>query len=233
VEPYLYRQFGQDAKKASEMQTEGLELLIELWTERDVCWEGRFRPPLDGITLEPRPVQSPHPPIYVSCGSIASVELPARLGIGVVTTTLAMDNDVLAEMCERYRAIWSECGHAHEPMITILSHVHCAADSQAAYEHLAKYQFDFQRWVFAKRLGLDADEVQLPARILELDKPDSAIAVGSPQEVTDRIGRQVELFGNSRFIYQGDYGGQPWPIVMESLDLFAKDVMPHLRSQGA
>jgi alkanesulfonate monooxygenase SsuD/methylene tetrahydromethanopterin reductase-like flavin-dependent oxidoreductase (luciferase family) len=233
VEPGLYRHFDQEAKNASDMQTEGLELLIKLWTERDVYWQGQFRTPLEGVTLEPRPIQTPHPPIYVAAGSLKSVELPARLGIGVVITTLAVDNDVLANMCDHYRAIWSECGHEHSPMITILSHVHCAVTSQAAFNHLKKYQFDFQRWVFAKRFGVNAKDVELPPRIMELEKATSAIVVGSPQEVTDRISHQVELSGCDRFIYQGDYGGQPWPVVMDSLRLFATEVMPQLRGDTA
>ncbi len=233
VEPGLYRHFDQEAKNASDMQTEGLELLIKLWTERDVYWQGQFRTPLEGVTLEPRPIQTPHPPIYVAAGSLKSVELPARLGIGVVITTLAVDNDVLANMCDHYRAIWSECGHEHSPMITILSHVPCAATSQAAFNHLKKYQFDFQRWVFAKRFGVNAKDVELPPRIMELEKATSAIVVGSPQEVTDRISHQVELSGCDRFIYQGDYGGQPWPVVMDSLRLFATEVMPQLRGDTA
>lgn len=233
VEPCLYRQFDQEAKNASDMQTEGLELLIKLWTERDVYWQGQFRTPLEGVTLEPRPIQTPHPPIYVAAGSLESVELPARLGIGVVITTLAVDNDVLANMCDHYRAIWSECGHRHASMITILSHVHCAVTSQAAFNHLKKYQFDFQRWVFAKRFGMNARDVELPPRIMELEKATSAIVVGSPQEVTDRISHQVELSGCDRFIYQGDYGGQPWPMVMDSLRLFATEVMPQLRGDTA
>ena len=229
VEPAMYRQFDQEAKNASDMQTEGLELLIKLWTERDVSWQGRFRAPLEGVTLEPRPIQTPHPPIYVAAGSLESVELPARLGIGVVITTLAVDNDVLANMCDHYRAIWSESGHSHAPMITILSHVHCASTSQSAFNHLKKYQFDFQRWVFAKRFGMKAEDVELPPRIMALEKPTSAIAVGSPQAVTDRISHQIELSGCDRFIYQGDYGGQPWQVVMDSLRLFATEVMPQLR----
>lgn len=229
VEPYVYRHFDQDVANAADMQEEGLELLIKLWTERDLSWDGRFRSPLSNVTLEPRPIQAPHPPIYVAAGSVESVALPARLGIGVVITTLAVDNSVLQEMCNEYRRLWVEHGHAHEPMVTILSHVHCAKTSQEGYEHLRKYQFDFQRWVFSKRFGGKPDEVELPPRILELEKPDSAIAVGSPTEVADRIGRQIELSGCDRFIYQGDYGGQPWPVVMESLTRFAEEVMPQFR----
>lgn len=226
VEPYIYEHFNQNAKDSAAMQTEGLELLIKLWTEREVQWSGTFRSPLEGVTLEPRPVQTPHPPIYVAAGSLESVELPAKLGIGMVITTLAVDNDVLHSMCERYREVWSEQGHEHKPRITILSHVHCAKTSEEGYTHLKKYQFEFQRWVFAKRFGVQAEDVQLPPRILDLENSESAIAVGSAQEVIDRIGRQIELSGCDRFIYQGDYGGQPWPIVMESLHRFAEEVMP-------
>lgn len=229
VEPDVYRHFNQDVKQAASMQAEGLELLIKLWTERNVTWKGTFRTPLENVTLEPRPIQTPHPPIYVAAGSVESVALPARLGIGIVITTLAVDNDVLQEMCEVYREQWATHGHPHAPMVTILSHVHCAESSQAGYAHLRKYQFEFQRWVFGKRFGIDPDKVQLPPRILELEKSTSAIAVGSPQEVIDRLGRQMELSGCDRFVYQGDYGGQPWPIVMESLDRFAEEVMPELR----
>ncbi len=229
VEPHVYKHFNQDASQAASMQAEGLELLIKLWTERNISWEGTFRTPLENVTLEPRPIQTPHPPIYVAAGSVESVVLPARLGIGIVITTLAVDNDVLKEMCEVYREQWATHGHSHAPMVTILSHVYCAESSQAGYTHLRKYQFEFQRWVFGKRFGIDPDKVQLPPRILELEKSTSAIAVGSPQEVIDRLSRQIELSGCDRFVYQGDYGGQPWPMVMESLGRFAEEVMPELR----
>ncbi|MEO1993773.1 MAG: hypothetical protein ABGZ17_00680 [Planctomycetaceae bacterium] len=76
------------------------------------------------------------------------------------------------------------------------------------------------------------DQVQLPARILELDSPDSAIACGSAQQVTDKIGQLAELSQCDRFIYQGDYGGQPWPLVMRSLELYAADVLPYVKSFG-
>ena len=228
VEPYIYKHFDQDVEQAAAMQAEGLELLIKLWTQRDVTWEGKFRTPLEGVTLEPRPVQTPHPPIYVAAGSVESVALAAQLGIGIVITTLAVDNDVLKEMCARYREQWAEHGHKHDPMVTILSHVHCARTSQEGFAHLRNYQFEFQRWVFGKRFGVDPDKVELPPRILEIEKSTSAIAVGSPQEVVDRLSHQIELSGCDRFVYQGDYGGQPWPIVMDSLNRFAEEVMPKL-----
>jgi len=229
VEPLVYRQFGQDSERAVEMQAEGLRLLIRLWTERDVTWSGEFRPPLDGITLEPRPVQQPHPPIYVAVSSPESASAAAELGLGITATLLAFDRDTLPVLTDTYLKSWADAGHTHEPKITLNAHVHVAPTSQEAYDHLSVYQFPFQKWVFAKRFGVPIDDVTLPPRITQLDDPESAIVCGSPQEVIDRIGRLVDTCPFDRFTYQGDYGGQPWELVKRSLDLFATNVMPAIQ----
>ncbi len=120
----------------------------------------------------------------------------------------------------------------HEPRVTVNCHVHVAPTSQEAYDHLGIYQFPFQRWVFAKRLGVAADDVELPPRITGLSDPACAIVCGSPAEVVDRIGRLAATCEFDRFTYQGDYGGQPWDLVKRSLELFATEVMPQLPRPG-
>ena len=75
------------------MQREGLNLLTRLWTETDLTWTGQFHPPLDRVTLQLRPVQSPHPPIFIAAGSLASAEGTARLGVNLTVTGLSADLD--------------------------------------------------------------------------------------------------------------------------------------------
>lgn len=232
VEPSVYEHFGQSPNEAVDRQQEGLELLLKLWTEEVVNWQGKFRGPLKNVTLEPRPVQDPHPPIYVSCGSVDSVVVPARLGLGLVTTGLAFDLDQLAPMCDRYREEWDKAGHDHDPKVTLLAHCYVASNQRDALEHLKKYQFDFQRWVFAKRFGVAPEDVQLPPRITNLGDPECVIAVGSPQCVLDKVSTLCELSGCDRFVYQGDYGGQPFSRVMSSLELYAEEVLPKVRALG-
>jgi len=230
VEPAVYEQFGQQPAEALDRQQEGLELLTRLWSEPNLSWKGQFRPELTNVTLEPRPVQQPHPPIYVSCGSVESVKVPAQLGLNLVMTGLAFDLEQLPKMVQTYREAWESAGHKHAPKITLLAHCHVAPTSEEALQHLAKYQFDFQRWVFGKRFGVPADSVELPPRITNLGSAESVIACGSPQQVLDKIAQLCELSGCDRFIYQGDYGGQPWPKVMRSLELYADQVLPQVRT---
>ncbi|MFK7912335.1 MAG: LLM class flavin-dependent oxidoreductase [Pseudomonadales bacterium] len=232
VEPKVYDYFGQSSEEAPARQLEGLELLVKLWTEQNLQWQGTFRPPLEGVTLEPRVIQKPHPPIYVSCSNPDATSIPASMGLNLVMTGLAFDLDQLRPMVERYREEWDKAGHRHSPRITMLAHCHVAQTSQQAIAHLQRYQFEFQRWVFAKRFGVAAGDVQLPPRITNLGGDDCVIAVGSPQAVTDKIGQLCELSGCDRFIYQGDYGGQPWDKVKASVELYAAEVLPVVKNLG-
>ncbi|MBT6278020.1 MAG: LLM class flavin-dependent oxidoreductase [Chromatiales bacterium] len=229
VEPYVYEHFGQDVGQASAMQREGLALLTRLWTEKQVDWAGEFRAPLKSVTLQPRPVQTPHPPIYLAAGSIASAEEAARLGVNLTVTGLSADLETIPQMRDRYLEVWDECGHTHTPRITVLAHVYCAPTTQEAHAHLRQYQPPFQSWVISKKSGTTPDQVQLPARITNFGSPECVIACGSPQEVLDKICQLAELMGADRYIFQGDYGGQPWPKVMGSLERFAGQVLPRLK----
>lgn len=60
---------------------EGLELMLRLWAEDDVHFQGRFNT-LSGVTLEPKPTQQPHPPIWISGRSQAAMRRCARFGTG-------------------------------------------------------------------------------------------------------------------------------------------------------
>ncbi len=226
VEPKVYDYFGQDVEEAVARQQEGLELLVKLWSEEDIEWAGQFRPSLQEVTLQPRPLQLPHPPVYVSCSNPDATVAPAKMGLNIVATGLAFDLDQLPPMVDRYHEEWAKAGHRHEPHITLLAHTYVEPDSQTAIRHLEQYQFIFQKWVFSKRFGIDANEVELPPRIMNLGSDESVIAVGSPQAVTDKIGQLCELSGCDRFIVQSDYGGQPFDVVKASLELYARDVLP-------
>ena len=232
VEPDVYRQFGQEAERAPAMQQEGLELLLKLWTETDVSWRGEFRPPLDGVTLQPRPIQSPHIPIKVAVSRQESAVAAAELGLGITITMLSFERHQLGPVVEAYREAFAAAGHTHQPFVDLHAHVCVAPTSQEARDHLAVYQAPFQSWVFSKRLGIAPEEVELPSRITDFASPQCSVVNGSPAEVVDRIGALAELAPIDRFTYQGDYGGQPWPIVIRSLDLFG-GVMDQVRALGA
>ena len=61
--------------------TEGLALMRACWTEPRIDFEGRFWQVAQGA-MEPKPVQSPHPPIWLAGGHPDALRRAVRLGDG-------------------------------------------------------------------------------------------------------------------------------------------------------
>ena len=69
----VYPWFGKDIRDGIALAIENYALLRKLWREEVVDWEGKFRTPLQGFTLAPRPLDGVPP--FVWHGSIRSPEI--------------------------------------------------------------------------------------------------------------------------------------------------------------
>ncbi|MEQ9451300.1 MAG: LLM class flavin-dependent oxidoreductase [Pseudomonadales bacterium] len=72
---------GVPVKERGARTNEALALLKTLWRDDDVSFNGRFNT-LSGVTLAPKPVQQPHPPIWISGRSEAAMRRCAEFGSG-------------------------------------------------------------------------------------------------------------------------------------------------------
>lgn len=205
--------FGQKPDESRERFRENLELLRRLWNETGVSWSGRFRAPLDRVTVEPRPVQAPHPPIWVGGeSSPASVDLAVELGLPLMLPSVLAPPADLLPLVQRYRERWDAAGR--DPAgarVACCNHVHVAANSQQA--RLARRDREGQA------LGAVRDSERLLA----------GIVCGSPGEVVDRIAATRETLGLDLHLSIFDLGGLPPAQVARTLELFATQVLPHLR----
>ena len=64
---------------------EAVEAVRRLWAEDNVFWEGEHFS-LKGVTINPKPVQQPGPPIWVGGDTLRSVARAARLGDAWLTS---------------------------------------------------------------------------------------------------------------------------------------------------
>ncbi|MCU1345861.1 MAG: F420-dependent oxidoreductase [Acidimicrobiia bacterium] len=77
--PLEYEAFKVPMKERGARMEEALQVMRLAWTEENISWDGRFFP-FPELTVYPRPVQQPNPPLYVAGGAAASVDRAARLG---------------------------------------------------------------------------------------------------------------------------------------------------------
>jgi len=78
-QPAVYPAYGLKAERRAERFAEGLEVMKRLWTEPRVTFEGQFFK-LANLPQEPKPVQKPHPPIWVGGHSRAALRRTVQFG---------------------------------------------------------------------------------------------------------------------------------------------------------
>jgi probable F420-dependent oxidoreductase len=73
--------FGIDPEGLVARFNEGVSLMKACWTEPRINFDGRFWR-LDGAAMEPKPVQRPHPPIWIGGNQPAALKRAVRIGEG-------------------------------------------------------------------------------------------------------------------------------------------------------
>jgi probable F420-dependent oxidoreductase len=110
------------------MTDEYLEAMQELWTKREPSFAGKYTQ-FSGITFEPKPVQKPHPPIWVGGHSRAALRRTARFGaawhpINRPPAELRAARAELARLCQ-------EQGRAAVPTLTLRNDVRVLRPGQS------------------------------------------------------------------------------------------------------
>jgi probable F420-dependent oxidoreductase len=77
----MFSAFGITGDHLISRFTEGLEVMKALWAEPEVTFDGRFYQ-LHGATMEPKPVQKPHPPVWLGGSAPPAVRRAARIADG-------------------------------------------------------------------------------------------------------------------------------------------------------
>jgi len=73
--------FGVDPSALVARFNEGVALMKACWMEPEITFDGRFWQ-LDGASMEPKPVQKPHPPIWIGGNHPDALRRAVRLGDG-------------------------------------------------------------------------------------------------------------------------------------------------------
>lgn len=231
-----YGDLGCDYEKSREIFKEKIQLVLRLWREEDVHWQGEFRSPIEGYTVQPRPVQQPNPPFWIGGGfSEDSVVLAAELGLPLMVPSVLKPPTHFAPLVEIYREKFQDRGFGG-PQVGALSHVFCARDDATVLREFAPRHCDYQNWVgqellpwaLAPVLPAGSEAPQIPPMDFEKERREGPVVAGEPQQVLDRLGEFKESLDLDRHLLHVDTGTQPLEVVFDSLDLLASEVLPKL-----
>jgi alkanesulfonate monooxygenase SsuD/methylene tetrahydromethanopterin reductase-like flavin-dependent oxidoreductase (luciferase family) len=192
----------------------------------------------------PKPVQKPHPPLWVACSNRETIHLAAQLGIGALTFAFIDPDEARHWVTDYYETFKKECvpiGHAVNPNIAMVTGFSCHRDAQEALRRgidgFRFFQFALgHHYAFGKHTpGRTNIWKKFEAVRAELDLDvlgGGAGCIGTPAQLRESLMKfQTSGVDQTVFIQQG--GKNEHEHICESLELFARDVMPEFKEHEA
>lgn len=204
-----------------------MDLLLKLNENEVVTWSGKFRSALNNAEISPRPVQE-EIPIWIGVGGTPESAIRAgRLGVGMALAILGGDPVRFKPLVDLYREAGKQAGHPEEQLkVGVTGHAYLAETTEKAKDEFYPYYANYWSYVNRQRSGFgmkmsrsDFDQVA---------SPETALFVGSPEQIVEKILHQHELYGHTRFLAQMDIGGLPFSKVARNIELLATKVVPML-----
>jgi alkanesulfonate monooxygenase SsuD/methylene tetrahydromethanopterin reductase-like flavin-dependent oxidoreductase (luciferase family) len=206
---------------------EGVEIIKRLWTEDHVSFEGKeFR--LKDVTIDPKPLQKPRPPIWLAANSDAAVIRAARMSDGwMIGPHSAIDE--LERQVELCRRSWNDVGKSGKPDIPIIRETFVAktrseavAKARPCLEQL--YRATYVKWRQNEAMS-DPSELRWAFERLAHGR----FILGSPEECVDQIREYETRLGVTYMLPRFDWTpGLPREEILSSMRLFGEKVIQKL-----
>jgi alkanesulfonate monooxygenase SsuD/methylene tetrahydromethanopterin reductase-like flavin-dependent oxidoreductase (luciferase family) len=224
--PEEFAVFGVSMKERVSRLTEGVEIIRRLWTEDRVVHHGRHWQ-LDGVSIRPRPLQRPRPPILVGSQVPAGIARAARIADGWLVVPVPTVDEFAAQAAA-FVAARSAAGLPPSAPICRLLEVVCAPDEAAAIHRAAPFLLEkyaaYRAWGLR---GISLDAAAPPAEQLRRLAADR-FAVGSPAQVVDALLRQQRA-GVTHAAMRVSWPGMKQADVLAGIELLGRAVLPEVR----
>jgi alkanesulfonate monooxygenase SsuD/methylene tetrahydromethanopterin reductase-like flavin-dependent oxidoreductase (luciferase family) len=239
-----FESFGIDLGEARARFNEALDMLIGLWTREDYEFEGAFYRTGAAVTLAPRPLQRPHPPLHVAAVSPETVEMYAARGLPILADP-ATTFKKLARAAETWHATATANGVDTDAAELVATRsVYVAPTLDQAREDQARFErsFDRSRIFNPRSAPIDSATGQvakgfeywqdryLKGGTLDADfRWEQLEVIGDPDRVISQI-KMIQDFGFANLMC--DFGStRPVPIedMKKVLTFFATEVIPAFR----
>ncbi|MEV7230533.1 MULTISPECIES: LLM class flavin-dependent oxidoreductase [Polymorphospora] len=187
----------------------------------------------------PKPVQRPHPPMWVACTNRDTLKMAARLGLGALTFSFMDPGEARFWVNEYYETFKRECtpiGQTVNPNVAMLAGVMCHPDAEVARARGLEGQ-QFFKWALAHYYRFGA---HVPGRTnlweeFKASEPEPMAGLGG---VNDPAGarehfRGLEEAGVDQLILLQQGGRYEHEHICESLELLGTSVLPEFAERHA
>jgi len=240
-----YFTYGVDPTRARERFREALELILKAWTTPGpFLWNSKhyhFR----YVNPWPTPLQKPHPPVWIpGVGSLETIELVAQKRFAYMGIPY-FHIDVFRQVFGRFREACEKAGYTADPeQMGWGVPVYVAETDKQARE-----EFEPHFWYFVRNLlkgislsppgytsaksavAIMKNQKHFLANMKTWDEIENGVyaIVDSPATVRQKLEHYQKELGAGVILTGCQTGPVPHELARKSMELLAREVMPHLR----
>jgi alkanesulfonate monooxygenase SsuD/methylene tetrahydromethanopterin reductase-like flavin-dependent oxidoreductase (luciferase family) len=234
-----YQTFQSDREDSRARVEEGIELIRKSWSGEPFDFTGRFHS-AERLHVRPRPVQRPHPPLFIAANSEDSVLSAARLGLPTLSSFFVPLTE-LERRHDLYREASLAAGRSAAEIEALEDHawgmrvVHVAPSHDEALRAVEAPFMGYQQKM--SRLRSDAtggtvpssfDRSLLRLRAFQDYLDDGWALIGTPAEVRDGLRKYLDATGYRRVLLLMALPGLDTRLALRSMRMFAEEVAPTL-----
>jgi len=222
---------GVSMENSREKFDESLNVLQALLADEEVSWQGKYYQ-FDPLTIMPRPVKEV--PIMMAALVPEAIYHSTKRGFHIQTTPLSGDHQHMLDQVNAFHRGKEELGGAGEHLTLSLSRVtflsHSAQDRQKKIEMAHDYYSRFDN-VFTGPGIVENGMIKPLPRNMTVEQTAKNLTICTPSEMIDKLAPYAEA-GVNRFIMNVNFGVDQAGI-LESIQCFAEEVMPHFNDNVA
>lgn len=254
--------FGVDRATKRDQWEESLDAVTRLMAEEPFAGHHGKYVQIPPRNVVPKPMQKPHPPLWVACSRRDTIHLAATKGIGALSFSFVEAAEAKQWVEDYYSTIVSDqcvpAGFAVNANVACVLPFMCHEDEATAIDRgidgchffgysLAHYyvfgthkpgvtnvweEFQQNRDLFGFNRDIAARTgQQLGAQLMEQGMGSLRGAVGTPDQIRDLV-RAYEEAGVDQLIFVSQAGRNRHEHICESLELFARQVMPEFHDRA-
>jgi natural product biosynthesis luciferase-like monooxygenase protein len=234
---FEYDGIGVSQDESRQRMEEGVEVILRAWQEERLTFHGRFTS-VEDLAILPRPIQTPHPPLYVAALSPESYDWAARKGYSILQVPYPLPIEVTKGQIAQYKGKLQEHGHnPAEKETIVLLHSYVGETAKKAKEEAEKPLMNYVGLVGSLvPTKIKSDQYKAYTQFAPMMNSlsydllyNERTLIGDPDQVIAKleyVQRELEM---DQFVFFLNWGGMDPKRTVQSLERFARYVLPHFQ----
>ncbi len=234
--------FGIQVRSKRDRWEEAVQAIVPMFTKTDWSFDGEYHK-FPARNVVPKPLQKPHPPLWVACSNIATIGQAGAWGMGALGFTFVSPDAAKAWVHKYYNNLLHNQQRLTEypanPNIAMVSGFMCAETDEEAYEKASGWNFFIFALSHYGRAGIDApgtgnlwEKFQDWRHTEKAKRAFDGALIGSPETIKRKL-RTFQDAHVDQVILLNQAGKTSHEDICGSLKMFAEEVMPEFHGEEA